>query len=173
MATMILHCTKKLTAKLPAVSTGSLPETSPLGSWHAHLYSIDRHHVVLFCHDDTRYTVFLPGLRKEHFAELGRWFREAFTASLAYMGVPDHLVRRAELTLGAVQFDTCTDRSVLGSLNQMKYMLDARVEQAENVMLLNPLSVTRWLCHYPVVSVHGGKKTWMADEAMMKRVVAL
>ena len=168
---MILHSTQKLATKLPVKSAEPLPETSPLGSWHAHLYVIDRHNVVLFCHDNTRYTVFLPGLRKEHFAELGRWFREAFTASLFYMGVPDHQVRRAELALGA-QFDTCTNRSVLGSLNQMKFMLDARVEEVESVMLLNPLAVTHWLCHYPV-NVRGGKNFWMADAAMLARVAAL
>lgn len=58
---MIIHCTKKLAAKLPAVSLEPLMETSPLGSWHANLYTIDRRNCLLFCHDDTRYTVFLPG----------------------------------------------------------------------------------------------------------------
>lgn len=86
------------------------------------------------------------------------------------MGVADSQVRRAELALGPVAFDTCTDRSVLGSLNQMRFMLDGRVNEVEDVMLLNPLSVTRWLCHYPVGS---GKAFWMADEAMWERVAAL
>jgi hypothetical protein len=125
---VIIHCTQKLAAKLPVVSAEPLTETSPLGSWHANVYTIDRHHCLLFCHDDTRYTVFLPGLRKEHFAELGRWFKEAFTASLAYMGVADNQVRRAELAIGPVQFDTCTDRSVQGSLNQMRFMLEGQLE---------------------------------------------
>jgi len=84
---MIIHCTKKLAAKLPVVSTDLLTENSPLGSWHANLYTIDRRNCLLFCHDETRYTLFFPGLRKPHFAELDRWFREAFTASLAYMGM--------------------------------------------------------------------------------------
>ena len=169
---MIIHCTKKLAAKLPEVSSEMLAETSPLGSWHAHLYVIDRRNCLLFCHDETRYTVFLPGLRKPELAELGRWFNEAFTASLAYMGLPDNQVRRAELALGAVQFDTNTDRSVQGSLNQMRFMLDCRLEEVTDVMLLNPLSVTRWLCHTPV-SVRGGKEFWMADDAMMERVAML
>jgi hypothetical protein len=167
---MIIHCTKKLAAKVPMVSGEPLMETSPLGGWHANLYIIDRHNVLLFCHDDTRYTVFLPGLRKAQFADLGRWFREAFTASLTYMGMADNQVRRAELALGPVVFDTDTDRSVLGSLNQMHFMLDARLEEVEDVMLLNPLSVTRWLCHYPVTR---GRESWMADQAMMARVEAL
>ena len=74
----------------------------------------------------------------------------------------DAQVHRAELALEPVIFDTQTDRSVLGSLNQMKFMLDARVHEVEDVILLNPLSVTRWLCHYPV-SVKGVKGYWMAD----------
>jgi hypothetical protein len=169
---MIIHCTQKLAAKLPVVSAEPLTETSPLGSWHAQVYTIDRHHCLLFCHDDTRYTVFLPGLRKEHFAELGRWFKEAFTASLAYMGVVDNQVRRAELAIGPVQFDTCTDRSVHGSLNQMRFMLDGQLEEVNNVMLLNPLTVTRWLCDTPVC-IRGGKDWWKADRAMMDRVMML
>ena len=169
---MVIHCTRKLANKLPEVSPVSVEEDSPLGSWHANLYVIDRRNVLLFCHDDTRYTLFLPGMRKLHFYDLGRWFRELFTASLAYMGVPDNLVKRAELVLGPIRFDSCTDRSVLGSLNQMKFMLDARVSEVEDVMQLNPLSVNRWLCHYPV-NIKGVKGFWMADQAMIERVESL
>jgi Domain of unknown function (DUF6933) len=167
---MIIHCTKKLAAKLPVVSTDLPAENSPLGSWHANLYTIDRRNCLLFCHDETRYTLFSPGLRKPDFAELDRWFKEAFTASLAYRGMADSQVRRAELALGRIEFDTRTNRSVLGSLNQMRFLLDGRVNEVEDVMLLNPLSVTRWLCHYPVSR---GKAFWMADEAMQERVMAL
>ena len=149
-----------------------LTESSPLGNWRAHLYVIDRRNCLLFCHDETRYTVFLPGLRKPQLAVLGRWFKEAFTASLAYMGLPDNQVRRAELALGETRFDTHTDRSVQGSLNQMHFMLEARLEEVADVMLFNPLSVTRRLCHYPV-SVRGGKEFWMADDTMAERVATL
>lgn len=168
---MIIHCTKKLAKKLPVVSNEPQTETSPLGSWHAHLYTIHRHNCILFCHDATRYTVFLPGLRKQQLDELGRWFKEAFTASLSYMGMSDAEVRRAELALGPVILDTDTDRSVLSSLTQMKFMLDARVEAVEDVMLLNPLSVTQWLCNTPV-NAKGVDTTW-PDKAMLERVSAL
>ncbi len=159
---MVIHCTRKLANKLPDVSSVSVEEDSLLGSWHANLYVIDRRNVLLFCHDNTRYKLFLPGMRKLHFLDLGRWFRELFTASLAYMGVADDRVKRAELVLGPVRFDSTTDRSVLGSLNQMKFMLDARVSEVDDVMLLNPLSVNRWLCHYPV-TIKGVEGSWMAD----------
>lgn len=54
----------------------------------------------------------------------------------------------------------------------MRFMLDARLEDVSDVMLLNPLSVTRWLCHYPV-SIRGGKEYWTADDAMVEQVEAL
>ena len=87
------------------------------------------------------------------------------------MGMSDAEVRRAELALGSVTFDTHTDRSVLSSLTQMKFMLDARVRAVEDVMLLNPLSVTHWLCHTPV-NAKGVNSTW-PDKAMLERVAAL
>jgi len=38
---MIIHCSQKLAAKLPGVSSVPLDETSPLGSWHGHLLTLD------------------------------------------------------------------------------------------------------------------------------------
>jgi len=79
---MIFHCSQKLAAKLDDIAkVSSLPleETSPLGGWHGHLFTVDWQQCVLFCHDATRFTLFLPGLRKEHFVNLGNeWFRPLY-----------------------------------------------------------------------------------------------
>jgi hypothetical protein len=110
---MILHCSQKLAAKLPNVSPTPLEETSPLGSWHGHLFTLDRRQCVMFCHDATRYVLFLPGLRKADFAELGgKWFRPLYLATLAMFGCPDTQIKKLELALGPMCFDTATDRSV-------------------------------------------------------------
>ncbi len=68
---MIIHCSKKLAAKLPEVWATPLDETSPLGSWHVPLFALDRRQCGMFCHDASRYCLCLAGLRKPHFAELG------------------------------------------------------------------------------------------------------
>ena len=68
---MILHCSRKLAEKLSGVSLTPLEEASPLGSWHGHTFPIDRRQCVMLCHDRTRYSLFLPGLRKPQFAQLG------------------------------------------------------------------------------------------------------
>jgi Domain of unknown function (DUF6933) len=101
---MILHCSQRLAAKLPAVSPTPLEEASPLGSWHGHLLTIDHRQCVMFCHDATRHVLFLPGLRKEQFAVLGeRWFRSLYLVTLAVIGCPDKQLKKVELALGPMR----------------------------------------------------------------------
>ena len=59
---MIIHCSGKLAANLSGVSKTPLEETSPLGSWHGHLFTLDRRKCVMFCHDESRYCLCL-GIR--------------------------------------------------------------------------------------------------------------
>ena len=158
---MIIHCSRKLAAKLPEVSTGPLEETSPLGSWHAHLFTLDRRQCVMFCHDESRYCLFLAGLRKPHFVQLGsKWFRELFTATLAMTGVPDVQITKVELMLGPVRFDTATDRSVQGSINIARRDLEAMVYRVPNVLDLDPLKVSVRLNERPTTAK--GKTLWPA-----------
>lgn len=164
---MVIHCTQKLASKLPEVSAVALPETSPLGSWHANLYTIDRRQCVLFCHDETRYILLLVGLRAPQFAELGRLHRELFLATLAVQGVSGSSLKRVELALGPALFDRAVDRSVLGSMNIVRFDLDARLVEVANVMGLDPVAVSCGLSRRPATIK--GKWLW-PDEAMLERV---
>jgi hypothetical protein len=152
---VIIHCSHKLAAKLTGVSLEPLEETSPLAIWHGHLVSFDRRQCVMFMHDDTRYALFLPGLRKEHFAVLGaRWFWEFYTATLAMLGCPDRQIRKVELALGPVRYDTATDRSVQSSIRVAKQDLEAWVYDVPKVMELDPLAAAAWLNERPA-TVYG------------------
>lgn len=166
---MIIHCTQKLAAKLPAVSATPLTETSPLGSWHAHLYTYDRRQCVLFCHDETRYCLFLPGLVKAGFAELSRLHRELFLATLVVLNAPEARIARAALALGPAQFDRNTDRSVLGSLRTADIDLSWLI-QGVHVLDCDPLAVALKLNERPT-SVKG---KWLhPNKAMQERVALL
>ena len=168
---MILHCSRKLAGKLSNVSPAPLEETSPLGSWHGHLVTFDRRQCVMFMHDDTRYALFLPGLRKEHFAVLGeRLFRELFTATLAALGCPDGQIRKVALALGPVRYDMATDRSVQGSLRVARQDLEALLYRLPDVMEVDPLEAAAWLNDRPVTVY--GKPLW-PRRAMRERVAAL
>lgn len=168
---MILHCSQRLAARLADVSPTPLEETSPLGSWHGHLFTLDRHQCVMFCHDATRFVLFMPGLRKAQFAELGsKWFRLLYMAALAMIGCPDVQIRKVELALGPVRFDTATDRSVQSSLRVAKQDLGAWLYDVPNVPGADPLAASCWLNERPATVY--GKCIW-PDRAMREAVGAL
>ena len=159
---MILHCTQKLAARLPSsilisdpASGDSNREQGPLASWHAHLLNLDRRQCVLFCHDATRFVLFLPGLRAPQLADLGRWHRDLFLAVLEAQGLETSLLARVGLMLGPLGVDRETDRSVLGSMREAAQDLEfGALDRAANVMELDPIATSRWLNERPVTA-HG------------------
>lgn len=171
---MILHCTKRLAAKLPEEmfrDTAAMPpgaKPSRFGEWHGHLLILDRRRCLLFCHDITRYVMFLPGLRKPQFADLGRWHRELFLATLAAEDVPAIHLTRLEVTLGPLRTDTRTDRSVLGSLrvaaDDLQYGYLPRVA---HVLDLDPVTTSRQLNERPCTV--GNRMIWPA-QAMLRLI---
>jgi hypothetical protein len=164
---MIVHCSQKLARRLTGVSSTPLAETSPLGSWHAHLYHVDRRQSVLFCHDATRFVLFVAGLRKEQFVEFGRVFRESYTTTLAALGFGDNQMRKVELALGPVEFDIATNRSVQGSMRQVQLDIAYRVVEAPNVLALDPIALACELNHRPT-SIYGD---WLWPDKRMRALV--
>lgn len=168
---MILHCSKKLAAKLPGVSAVPLEETSPLGSWHGHLFTFDRRQCVMFCHDLSRYVLFLAGLRKEQFTALEeRVFRPLYLATLMNLGCSTTQLRKVELALGPLRYDTVTDRSVQGSLRVAKLDLESFVYRVPNVLDLDPVAVSCELNERPATAC--GKLLW-PNEAMLEQIKSL
>lgn len=165
---MILHCSHKLASKLADVSHTPLEEASPLGSWHGHLFMLDRRQCVLFMHDATRYALFLPGLRSAQFAELAEWFRMLYLATLAGFGCSDTQIKKVELVLGRVRYDTATHRSVQGSLRVATQDIEAMAQHAPNVMSLDPLATSCHLSDRPA-SIHG---KWVRPEKAMLGLIA-
>ncbi len=149
---MLLHCTKKVAERLTEPVAEALEETAVLGSWHAHLFQLKRRQCLLFCHDETRYMLFLPGVTKSHFKELGRLHRDLFLLSLAALEVPDGRVMRTGLALGPPRFDRATDHSVLGSLNVAATELSIHLEEVGNPLEIDPVKVTLMLNRRPVTA---------------------
>jgi len=165
---MIIHCTHKLAAKLPSVSSASLDETNPLGSWHANLYVIDRHNCVMFCHDQTRFVLFMAGLKKADFARLDYWFQDLFANTMLKLGYEPQLIEKTLGLLDPLQFDTYCDRSVQGSMRTVRSMeLEGLLMDVPDVLDLPVYSVSARLNHRPVTTkgMKGGECLW-PDKAM-------
>ncbi|MBS0158170.1 MAG: hypothetical protein JSS26_06245 [Nitrospira sp.] len=171
---MILHCTRKLAARIPASAEGPAEDRKSddvacaLARWHGHVLTFDRRQCLLFCNDATRYVLFLPGLRAAQFAELGRWHRNLFLAVLQAQGLPESRLARIALTLGPLTVDRETDRSVLGSMgvvaDDLKYGLLNRIP---NVMELDPIATSLSLSDRPC-AIH---KTWIWPLTAMQELV--
>ena len=174
---MIIHCTKKLAARLCEVSSEPLPESNPLGSWHANLHIIDRRNSILFCHDQTRFVLFMTGLKKEHFANLDTYFQDLFANTLLALGYNTALIEKALALLTPARFDTSCDRSVQGSMRTVRMMeLESMLDHVADVMDLLPYSTSAKLNDRPV-TVKGMKSSeclWPVRdmEAWLKTVTA-
>ncbi len=128
-----VHATKKLMAKLPVDKDGQLllqestdylagrggSEVSPLGSWHANLLTLQRRNCVLLVHDQTRFPLFIPALKKADLANFNWWFCDALMNTLLKCGATDRLMDQAAAMLHCLHVDTVCDRSVQGTMNQM------------------------------------------------------
>lgn len=171
---MILHCTQKLAARIPTITDLPYPEAErdsqagPLSIWHVHLLTLDRRQCVLFCHDATRYVLFLPGLRAPQLAELSRWHRELFQAVLEAQGLVHHQIAHAGLMLEPLCVDRQTDRSVLSSMNRVARDLQfGLLQETSNVMELEPIKTSLWLNHRPC-TIH---KKWIWPDTAMREIV--
>lgn len=153
-----LHCTKKLLAKLPLLDDGRLPGRlsaevageSLLSGWNANLILLQRRQCVLFVHDATRFPVFVPALKKADFAELDYFFQDAFMNTLLKVGAEERHMSAAERLLAPLVCDSLTDRSVLGTLNQMGQDLGIKLDYDQvSVMDLSPYQTGAWLADRP------------------------
>ncbi|MEK6802496.1 MAG: hypothetical protein AABZ34_07495 [Nitrospirota bacterium] len=121
-----------------------------MSSWHGHLLTLDRRQCVLFCHDITRYVLFMPGLRAPQLAELGHRHRDLFLAVLEAQGLTRERIVRVGLMLGPLEVHRSTDRSVLGSMrvaaDDLKYGM---LNRTANVMDLDPIATSLALNERP------------------------
>jgi len=172
---MIIHCTKKLAARLSNVSPEPLADDNPLGSWHAHFYTIDRRNCLMFCHDKTRFTLFMAGLKKPDFERLEHWFLDYFANTLLTLGYEHELIMKATDLVRELRFDTHCDRSVQGTLNIVRtYDLEGYLWQVPDVMDLLPYTTSARLCGRPVrIKGMRARECLFPDRAMKQFLMAI
>ena len=160
-----IHVTKKLMAKLPIDDQGFLPskddypasgegmlysQESLLSGWHANFLTIARRNCVLFVHDKTRFALFIPMLTKPDFANLDGHFQNVLMNALLKAGGDGDLMEAAAEQLQPLAFDTVTDRSVLGTMNQMKADLENKLAYDDTgINDFSPYITSVWLSRFP------------------------
>jgi hypothetical protein len=163
---MLIHCTKKLAAKIPKVSTAPLIDKNRFGSWHANLYTIDHRNCVLFCHDQTRFSLFKAGLKKDDFVNLDYWFSDLLANVLLKSGYDTDLIENALGLLDPLQFDTHCSRSVQGTMRVTMEDLEAFVFNDFANVMEAPIYTTSVRLNQRPVTVKGQRDCIWPDRAM-------
>lgn len=157
---LLIHCTQKLLTEIP----DRLIDPSAAGdSWHANLLRFERRKCVLFTHDATLFSVFVPGLKKPEFEQLDEVFGQRMFKALVWDEFPQMLIERMLDAARSIRFTRSNNRSVLGSMNDIRYHIEGEVVRAgglERVDLadlhhrLNRILFSAIGYRYPVERLH-------------------
>ena len=176
---MILHCTKKLYAKLPEKVKAAEQPAPAIGiqaqwlNWHANLLTIQRRQCVIAVHNATRFAVFIPGLTQKNWANFSWHFNDVFINTLLKSDMPPELVNAATTNYQSLTFDTTCDRSVQGTMNQMALDVEFGLQNKRQALAdVSPYRLSAWLSHRPC-TVKGQKDCVWPDKAMAKLLTKL
>ena len=121
---VLIRCTQKLLAEIP----DKLVDPSASGDgWHANLLRLERRKCVLFTHDTTLYSVFVPGLTKPDFEHLDEVFGQRLFKVLLWDEFPQAQIERMLDTCRTIRFARSNNRSVLGSMNDLRFQIEVYV----------------------------------------------
>ena len=147
-------CTQKLAKELNTKLCSPITENTGLGNWYANLLRIDRKKCVLFTHEQTLYSVFIPSLKKPAFQHLDDIFLRALFKQLQEEKFGDVQVERVLNEYdGKIRYAKTKNRSVLGSMNDIAFQIKTDVHAYTNLDNVNILSLVKRLNRIPFKAI--------------------
>lgn len=146
----VIRCTAKL-LKLVAGSPITRSMEPHATDWYANLLWLDGRKCLLMAHSTTLFAAFEPDVMKTQVTPLGRFGQLLIERELAADGLPED-------TFGRVTADdfvvgrTCS-RSVLGTMNDMRYQIEAAVHHSGGLRRLDLADLNRSLRRIPFSAV--------------------
>ena len=147
-------CTQKLAKELDAKLYSPLTNSDGLGNWYANLLRIDRRKCVLFTHEQTLYSVFVPNLKKPEFQHLDDIFVQALFKQLREevftQGQIENVLEEYD---GNIKYAKTDNRSLLGSMNDIAFHIKYEVQLHKNLANVDIFSLVRKLNHIPFKAI--------------------
>ena len=148
----LIRCTKVLLTELDA-RVASAAESAPaarLGDWYAHLLRIDRKKCVIFTSECTLLTFLAVGLDRAAIRDYASLFRNGLRQVLEGEGFASGQIDRVLDQYRELILAPTTDRSVLGSLNDLARMAAAHIERDGGLRNCDLGAITRQLNRTPM-----------------------
>ncbi len=147
-------CTQKLAKELRIKPSSPQSENTGLGNWYANLLSIDRRKCVLFTHEQTLYSVFVPNLKKPEFQHLDDVFVQALFKQLREEEFTQGQIERIlEEYDGKIKYAKTDNRSLLGSMNDLAFHVNDVVQSHQNLAHVDVFSLVRKLNNIPFKAI--------------------
>ena len=126
---------------------------SGLGPWHANLVYIDRQKCVLFVNDATLFNFIAPGVTRAEIRELGRLFRSWLQPIVAEEGLSQQSLERVRREYAEVGYGRSTNRSVLGSMNDLAFHYRYGIAEAGGIHSAKVPEIIRQLNRMPMGAI--------------------
>jgi hypothetical protein len=125
---MKMCCTKKFLSELKRNPAKEDPEIDSFWSWHANIFNIERRKCVLVTNDITLFSLFIPGLKKPDFQSFNFIFGQQIFKNMLHEKIPQKQIEMILSECEDIQFKRTNNRSVLGSMNELKFQLECHIE---------------------------------------------
>ncbi len=152
---VVIRCTARLLKEL-RVKPLPVPPSIPIErDWHANLVRMGARKSVLIAHSTTLYTALLLHVKRPVLDDFGTHFHDQARCTLGDDGFTDH-ERVLPTEPPRILYAKTNNRSVLGSLNDLAYMLAAELEHVPNAAGVGFPTVCRRLNRIPMIGTLGG-----------------
>ncbi len=130
----IIGCTKKLLTELKEKPADIKQTPAELSGWHANIFRADRRKCILFTHDKTLYSLFIPGLLKTHFQNIREVFGQELFKSLLSEDLSQKHIELVLDDISEIKITKTNNRSVLGSMNDLIFNIKFVIDQNGGLM---------------------------------------
>ena len=122
-------------------------------SRYADLLRIDQRKCVLFTLDMTLYSVFIPGLKRPEFEHLSDVFGQRLFKALLWDEFPQAQIEQMLEFCRVIRFSTSNNRSVLGSMNDLRLQIEVNVAHAGGLANVDMFDLHHRLNRVPLSAV--------------------
>lgn len=166
---LLIRCTQKLLADIPKPLID--PSADSVG-WHANLLRIERRKCVLFTHDETLYSVFIPGLKKPEFEQLPDVFGQRLFKALLWDEFPQAQIEWMLDAARVIRFSRSNSRSVLGSMNDLQFQAQVHIHNDGGLENVDLMDLHHRLNRVPMSAIGYGYAVEQLREFLAARVSA-
>lgn len=126
MTTTEIYTSRKLESNVSKelIQKESIGKYNPLGKWNATIFFVSRRKCLLITNSITRYSVFIPGIKKADFKNLSELFINAFTEQLKRDAILNKELDVRKL-IGEIKLHkTDNNRPIIGTQNYILESID-------------------------------------------------